>query len=331
MGGKLVVAVFLLSFIGGGCASTVLNSQKVELKQYESIGSGIHYFLPKGFIKLRLTREGGNYALGYVETVYTPDYENLFLLTYEPVSTSEDDVKIDITDEGLMDKITVTSKEKTGEIVIKIVELAKEAAKAVAPLPLKAAGISEKPEVVKEFVLDLTDQAVIKELNEQYLENKFTVELKRPFDNSAPPSQEKISIFYSEKKSIYYRPLLPYTLKIMGPDKNVLVEQIVLLPNEAPVLGIDVTRAALVEKVTELDFKNGTLQSIHIKKPSETLAFMEIPLSIVKGILSVPAEIIKIKIDYSSKNKQLIDAYKAELKAREELEKLRQELRAPAQ
>jgi hypothetical protein len=80
-----------------------------------------------------------------------------------------------------------------------------------------------------------------------------------------------------------------------------------------------ITRAAFVRKVTNLTFDSGVLTEIHIEKPSEALAFMEIPLTIAKAILSVPAELIQLKINYSSRDKELHDARKAELEAKQAL------------
>ena len=340
MGRKLLALLFICMFTAGGCASVVMQSTQMKPSvskntithfQSQSLEYGIHYFLPTGKIKLKLSETNlGRKILEYVETVYEPDLDYFFLLQYKPVSTSEDDVTINITNDGLLDKITVTTKEQTVAIVEKIIEIAKEAAKLALGVPVpggfKAAGTAEK--VVKEavFVVDLLDSEELSKLNNKFLSpSGFTVALERYKNWGKIITKDKDQdTILGGNHSIYYRPLLPYKLIIRSGSNEAM--QTVLLPNEAPVLGIDITRTAFIEKITELDFEKGTLKSIHIKKPSEALAFADIPLSIIRGILSLPSELITVKVNNSNLNNQLMNAYKTELETKEELEKLRMEL-----
>lgn len=123
---------------------------------------------------------------------------------------------------------------------------------------------------------------------------------------------------------ISFRPLKPYMLQcfenVENSHERLLVDQrFLLLPDERTEICLPINRAAFIKKITNLTFDNGILTEVHMEKPSEASGFWDIPLSIVKGIASVPAELLQFKIDYSNKEKTLADAQKAELDAKKAL------------
>ena len=63
---------------------------------------------------------------------YVPDPNTQFVLRYNAVATSEDDVKASIGSDGLLTRINVSSEDKTGAIILKLVELARYIAEAAA-------------------------------------------------------------------------------------------------------------------------------------------------------------------------------------------------------
>ena len=91
------------------------------------------------------------------------------------------------------------------------------------------------------------------------------------------------------------------------------------LPDRTRIGNIAVTRAAFVNKVTKLTFDNGVLTKFDINKPSESIAAIQIPIDIAKSIISIPGEILKLRLDYSTASKQVLDAQKNELQAKQDL------------
>lgn len=116
------------------------------------------------------------------------------------------------------------------------------------------------------------------------------------------------------KDGIYYRTVLPYKMTLLAWEAGSLVrkiERIVMLPNESPTYLFDMKRSALVKKTYDVKFENGFLTSAKINKPSEWLAGVSLPVDILKGIASIPAELIQLKFNYNSNQQALLDAEKA--------------------
>lgn len=70
----------------------------------------------------------------------------------------------------------------------------------------------------------------------------------------------------------------------------------ILAPNDGPIFSVDVSRAALVTKKTDLTITDGMLTKIDVNKPSQLIAGLQIPLDIVKELASIPADILTLRI-----------------------------------
>jgi hypothetical protein len=114
---------------------------------------------------------------------------------------------------------------------------------------------------------------------------------------------------------ILYRPRASYQLSIYAKDDPQgrapwLLRRTmqVQLENMSPILSIGVDRAMFTLKQIALIFDKGTLENVCINKKSEAVEAVKIPLEIVKGITSLPTEILKIQYDNISKSQQLAKA-----------------------
>lgn len=330
--------VYCLTLAGlvTGCSGTVLESQRATYDPRNDVSGG-YYFLPKGkvILNVKLTTEN-ELSVSLKQTVYEPDPRHFYLLNYEGSSGAHDKVTVTLTNQ-LLDKITVDSDEKSDEIIVKLVELGKEVAKIGAAFPAAEAKDVSAQAFDVDVAIDPTSQA-----DEDWFNSHFKgivrLDVSKPDVSKFAASQTQSDPSSTSNEAIYdttcnaslcFRPALPYKLELFTdttkskssphPQPTVLASFTAMLPNEAPVLGLDVTRAAFVKKVTTVDFDNGVFKEIAIDKPSSTLAFVEIPLSIAKAILSVPAEIVQLKIDTTKSAKDLHDARTAELEARQKL------------
>lgn len=124
---------------------------------------------------------------------------------------------------------------------------------------------------------------------------------------------------------IKYRPLLPYRLEIELSDN--LIIKTIYLPNEAPVITLDVTRPAWADQVTTLVFEKGVLTQAILNRPSETLAFLKIPVDLVKAIVGLPMDLIKFRVDNITQGNQLLQAQIDEIKLKQQLLELKQNQR----
>ena len=59
-------------------------------------------------------------------------------------------------------------------------------------------------------------------------------------------------------------------------------------------------------KRTELAFDHGMLTRASTDKPSELLGFVQIPVDVATTIIGIPAELLKIRVDQKTQERQFI-------------------------
>ncbi len=117
------------------------------------------------------------------------------------------------------------------------------------------------------------------------------------------------------RRGVLYRPNITRTLTVMrkadpyGRDPWLLMmTKQVEVPNRAPVFVVEANRSFFVDRVTDLEFTDGVLTNVSVKKPSEAAAFVEIPLAVVSAAVALPGTIVKLKINDASNQERLIRA-----------------------
>lgn len=95
----------------------------------------------------------------------------------------------------------------------------------------------------------------------------------------------------------------------------------VALPNEGPIRVLPFKWASCVTTKYGAVFENGMLVKRTINRPSSLAECLKIPLQILQEIISLPTELIQLKIDYSSKQEELINAQRKIIEANESLRK----------
>ena len=110
-----------------------------------------------------------------------------------------------------------------------------------------------------------------------------------------------------------------YTLP--GNEAGTVVEYVKDVPFDIPngnsVKFFGIKRRALVESGSTIQFINGVPREVSITKPSEFLAGMDIPVKLVRGIVSIPTEVLQLKFNYSSRNEALYTQLLKELTAKD--------------
>ena len=268
--------------------------------------------------------------------VVEPDPRHYYLLNYHPDSASSDTITISLTGSAsapsikgekpgsdssirgqFLEKINVKTIDESASVVDAFVDVAKMALHKIPPGKESGRDDSDKKDNItyKKVATLLIDPADAcrtgnneKDLSSQRLEGyKLSCRLFR-----GGQKVEDKSLQYSGTDTpnsatctgICFRPELHYELvfydSLSTEIKNILGIYSLTMPNAAPVISLDVTRAAFVEKDTVLEFKHGLLKKVTITKPSETKAFAKIPIDIGKEILSIPAELIQLKININT-------------------------------
>jgi hypothetical protein len=227
---------------------------------------------------------------------------------------SDDNLKVTLTSTGLLAKVELTTEDKTGQVIVKLAELAKEALKLAsgAPVPFAAGA---KPPFNISLVIDPTVPA----------ERAGVTSALKPFDCDLVVELEPVNAITLthnreavEREGIFVRPGQPYVLRFKSPD-GVTASTIVELPNDAPIFSLELARAAFVRKTQTVELENGMLKKVEIDLPSSALAFINIPVEVAKTLVSIPSEVFKFRADVKTTQKNDIDADRAVLESKKQL------------
>lgn len=249
-----------------------------------------------------------SYKIRYKTTSYVPDKRQRFAVSYKPNILSDDDIKVVVGKNSLLDLVEVTSEDKTVEVVKKLIEIGKN----VARIAAFAGGAQPAPaeEVLFKASFDPTSDVEVWKIN-QALQQVEGGPYEVSLTDRSPPSSKQVSSTYLPGSTIgrhfqgvVFRPALAYGLSLSR--KNMVQEvATVLLPNEAEILYMPVNRSAFVKKVQKLDFNEGMLVEAVLKKPSEALGAVEIPLEITRALLALPGEIVADNVAALKSNQDL--------------------------
>lgn len=133
------------------------------------------------------------------------------------------------------------------------------------------------------------------------------------------------------KNSILYRPTVTADIYIMRqfnrqrPNRwDIYEKQVATLIDSNAIHGLDIKRAVFAKRKTDLTFKEGVLTTVVIDKGSELGGFIGIPLSIVRSIVRLPTEIIKVQIGRQNELANLIEAQSSLIDAERSLAEQRE-------
>ncbi len=132
--------------------------------------------------------------------------------------------------------------------------------------------------------------------------------------------------------ALFYRTALPQTIVLRqcnsgtacaNIDDTVPIEATAtMLPQIGPISYIPMRSSAFVKTVDDVVFDNGMLVSWNASRPSEVLEVVRLPVKILKAIVSVPAELVKLRIDLSDQQKGLAASQEAQISAQAKLAKM---------
>jgi hypothetical protein len=132
--------------------------------------------------------------------------------------------------------------------------------------------------------------------------------------------------------ALFYRTALPQTIVLRQCNSGAACTRIkdtvpidatvTMLPQVGPISYIPMRSSAFVKTVDDVVFDNGMLVSWNASRPSEVLEVVRLPVKIMKSIVSVPAELIKLRIDLSDQQKGLAASQQAQITAQATLAKI---------
>lgn len=277
----------------------------------------------------KTTNPEGLCTLQLKDVLYEPDRDYLYRIEHERHWLASDKIKVSTTPVGFLAKIDISAEDKTPEFAQKFGELAKEAAKAAAALSaMRALGQDKKPFLFS-VLIDPTDDDEVQGLNAALDAAGCPLLL----EVTEPATIENYSTEAAHRKSaaaVFYRPALPYKVTIRDDGRGtqpMLIENVVHLPNKAPVLALDLKRVAFGKYTHVLQFENGMLKEVEFEIPSSGVGLMSIPIELAKAIASIPGEVLKLKFDVTSADKKLLDEQAGLAKSQKELLQSQEELK----
>ncbi len=281
--------------------------------------NGVGYNLPSGRIKITAVKQPGQTPTITVETQYVSDPSYALTLSPKASGMADEDVSID-KEPGteLLKKITANYTDKTGEVVETLVKTGVKAfqlAHGILPAQKERAMLGQTERMAERFYsftweFHPFDQRQLAAAKALFRKHDLTLD----FRGRLSTRTHNYSEIPTDNRRVYYRTLLPYQLVVQDPLSNSYHAATVMLPDESPILSLDVRRALFVAKVNEVTFDHGMLTAVHTVKPSEVLAMTKTLGNIVDQIAALSP--IQIKIDQSSARSALLQQQTAEITQR---------------
>ena len=308
----LMLIVLLLTACGAG--QSIL--ENVPVSSPENTGTKVDvkghlYALPKGYVRMTIERkrvgEMSVLTVTTVEPLLVADPKHIYRLRYDVNPNVSEVVRIEVDANGLLKKINVSS---TDPLPATVRDLADFVVSASTGDFTPRAEAQPDPEPTKpddspfkvDAVFDPSADSPSSKALSDYL-GKYGVELgvKQITPSStagfgAPPDCGSL---------VCYRFLLPWEISVTDTEAGMRTEIVVLLPNGAPVGGIDVRRLSLVKNTTALEFHNGILASAEYDNPSAVANMLQIPVNILKTIVSIPAALFQFTLKRETETAKL--------------------------
>jgi len=265
-----------------------------------------------------------------IETVYEPDPTRCYVLYHLSNISYDDTVTVSLTDNSLLGSVQISSTSQITPIIMQMVDIAKAAIEIGIPLP--GARAMAAPTIPPFDVIIDPDDILQKSNQNSTKANEIIKNLQLPdtsllkLERLGPesPLQKNQPVLNkpTDSRSIFYRPLWPYKFTFNVPGLFNITKT-VYLPNNEPVITIDIARPAFTKAVTNLTFKSGILTEVHLERPSELLAGLEIPLDILKAIAGIPAEMLQFKVNYGTDYIKLLQQQIQQIQLKQQLQQLK--------
>ena len=343
------LALGVLLFIASGCTTLLVDTASDNPEQ-EKRGSplGAYYVLPRGLITLSLVLDNATsaYVLTAETAKYVPDPDHYYRLDAAFSKFADDEITIQVSGDGFVSSISTKTKDQSVEIAKKLVELAT----VVEEQRALASPIGRTERIAAKFNLDANNLRVLAQrtldlsINEERDEFQNAVRSQpglagatlevlhadlseRSFSNQnwkevAPRAWKDVPNGKSSSRcsaSICFRPLIPYRISLLNQGATI-ARTMAILPNDAPLVPLEINRVRFVEATANYTFdEHGVLTKTDIKKPSEALGFITIPVDVAKAIIAIPAAVLDFKITNIQKETALAQQQKALLEAQQQL------------
>ena len=357
---KYLTAPIIFSLLSG-CTQPMVVSKRAES---DSIKKGIIYSLPKQLVKVTYKRETEYLAEDVLEELTItpedpiPDIDLTFYAEMKHRKMSSDTLEIS-TKNGLLDSVIGHSEDKTGEIVVSLAGSFSGFLSGFSLVPSFRFELFRQPSlqpkrqdfepcvakeeaILIEQVVDPGKEGDIESLNNRLragcinltvdANDKSRVERQIKALEKLPENSTTTDInglIYRQPGSLAF---IIKRIKKSGSECNedddcTVIESISPILAQGGQIGIlPLPNGIFSNNKHELSFSNGMLLKSKTIQPSEVLNTVSIIPNTLKAMISVPAELLQLKVNYSTQEKKLLEFKKAMLDEQAQIIKKQAEL-----
>ena len=273
------------SLLVAGC--TILHSSGDETV------SGIPYYLPKSIIvaEVKINKRGSDYFLEFdtsnnkTRGEAIPDQGQRFHLTYNNNPFYNDRYCISTDANNLLESIEYATEDATPQIALTLAALAQKGPEAF------AATVAEEVKTVDtvRVTFDPFDWRQTKAAEEAIIA-AYGGAVKFDFPGLPRFNKGRTKGTCRSDKGVCFRARVKVPMQLTNPSGKALTTSVLVdVVNVEHTGNFDLDRTFMVEKVVRLGFEGGALTQVIMRKPSEALETVKVPLAIVDAILAVPA------------------------------------------
>lgn len=333
--GKSLSLLIIFALISGCVAQSIVVSKRVTSGEIEE---GILYSLPKQLVKITYTPSKET-SIGKLEITAEdpiPDTDHTFYATIDHQSTYSDTIEISTKNGLLHGDLVGHSEDKTGEIVVALAG----SLSGMPQIPLwQTMTIIDFPPPDKDKdkkkclpngaisitqVIDPSEQTDMDALNKR-LKNDACIELTVAESNRIQKREETLGKIEPQNGLIYRQPGI-FTFIVERVDSNGSklheIRRIRLSLAQGGQVGVLPLPTGYFSKTeSDISFSNGSLSKVKITQPSEVLGAISLIPDALKAMFAAPAELIQLKINHSTREKNLLELEKAILELQAEIQK----------
>lgn len=262
-----------------------------------------------------------------------PDPSAAYMAKLEDLNWHDNKVTVTTTPEGLLTTGDGKATSRAVDVLVEVVRAAGSAVKIVSGGPRSQ---REMMTLNAPPPMDRKDCPGALREERTFLPSAGELDAINVFlDRSCVPIQLKIDQPHEQQaaapgvsyRGLLYRRAEPIDIKVLtyasvdsmkgAPLDTRIVT--VSIPNYARVAYVPMKAGAFATTETTITFINGMLTSADFTQPSEALAAAQIPGRMLSEIVNLPAEIIKLRVDYSSQEAKELQNQKAILDAQKQL------------
>jgi hypothetical protein len=309
-------------------------ARKILTNTQQPGDGNLHYYhLPKGMLHLRVFRSGSDLAPDYrvevdPEIKLVADPAHRYFLKYHANPYTSDQMEFFFTPEGFLKSISTTVKDETGEVIQAVVDTVKEVASGVAGVK----GRNVEVQIFEKFY-DPFDLKAKEEIDGLLSSISHSVELKmvgaEPPKGNAPDGNDRFG-FFCRPVAMYEVVVSKYAQAASrGQGQTQAIESVqsmlVSLPHPTVTHFIEIPMASWVNNEFYVEFnETGYPVNLRLNKPSSALAFVQIPLNVLRSILELPAMLFKVRLDMTNQKQSLVASetqLKETIRMQQEMEK----------